>query len=102
MHVLVYICHEELNVGWISDTAGKAVRSMFFKVDQYFDLIIVSAENITLHKHIAQRVRSMFRAISVIVGNPALLLSQKSINSFVNRKVKECLKIRHPNAKMVN
>ena len=64
------------------DTAGQAACSMFFRVDQYFDFIIVSAENTTLHKYIAQNVRSIFRAISEIVGNPVLVPSQKSINWF--------------------
>ena len=55
---------------------------MFSRVAQYFDFIVINAENTTLHKYTVQNGRSMFRAISEIVGNSVLIPSQYSLNDF--------------------
>lgn len=40
---------------------------MFFRIDQYFYLIIIKAENVTLYKYLVQDSRNTFRVISEIV-----------------------------------
>jgi hypothetical protein len=72
--------HKELNLGLIFDTAGYRASTVFFGVDWYFDFIIVSTENVTLHKHIVQNNRSMFRDMLEILGNSTLIPSQNSSN----------------------
>ena len=47
-------------------------------------IIIINAENATLQKHVLQTVRRMFWAISEIVRNFVLILSQNSFNEFFN------------------
>lgn len=50
--------------------------SVFFKVNSYFDFIVINAENASSHKPIVQDGRSTFWAISEIVGNSFLILIQ--------------------------
>lgn len=57
------------------------IYSSFLSIDQYFRLVIFNAENSTLLKHIMQNGRSVFRAISEIVGNSILIPSQNSLNN---------------------
>lgn len=52
-------------------------RQIVSRIDQYFPFIIIDAENATLHKHITQSGRSMFRIISEI-KKFALIPSQNS------------------------
>lgn len=47
-------------------------------------IIIVNVENATLQKHVLQNVRIMFWALSEIVRNFVLILSQNSFNDFLN------------------
>lgn len=52
-----------------------------FGVGQYFDLMIVNADNITSYTHLVQNGRGMFRAISI--ENSVLIASQIPLsNSF--------------------
>lgn len=66
-----------LNISYCS------ASSTLFRVDQYFDFIIVSTENATSHKYIVQNGRSIFRTTSEIVGNSVLILSQNSLSGFI-------------------
>lgn len=56
---------------------------MLFTVDQRFQFIITIAENVTLHKYIAQTGRNSIRAISETVGNSFLISSQTSFNDLL-------------------
>lgn len=47
-------------------------------------IFIVNVENATLQKHVLQNVRIMFWALSEIVRNFVLILSQNSFNDFLN------------------
>lgn len=60
-------------------------KMIFSRIDQYFHFIIINAENATLHKHITQNGRSMFKVISEIIEKFALIPSQNS--SFLLRLV---------------
>lgn len=53
-------------------------HTAFFRIEQYFDFVIISAKNATLHK-VVHNSRNMFRGISEIAGNPVLILSQHSL-----------------------
>lgn len=44
---------EELHLGGIFDAARHRASSVFFRVDRYFDLMIISAEDAASHKYIA-------------------------------------------------
>jgi hypothetical protein len=46
----LFIFQEELKLGYIFETVGLRIPSMFFRVDRYFDFTIVNAENHTFHK----------------------------------------------------
>lgn len=61
---------------------------MFFRVNQYFDFIIVNAENTTSHKCIIQNDRSMLRAPFKTIGNSVLIIGQNSCNDFFSVKFK--------------
>jgi hypothetical protein len=78
----LFIC-KELNSGWIFDTAGHR-ESLLFRVNQYFDFIIVDAENASLHKYVLQNGRSICRTISEIAGNSVLIEIQ--IHLMISRK----------------
>lgn len=56
-------------VRWICHTA-------FFRIEQYFDFVIISAKNATLHK-VVHNSRNMFRGVSEIAGNPVLILRRR-------------------------
>ena len=77
----LFIC-KELNSGWIFDTAGHR-ESLLFRVNQYFDFIIVSATNAASYKYIVLNGISTFRDISEFVGNSVLTPSQNSFNKFL-------------------
>lgn len=53
-------------------------RQIFSRIDQYFHFIIINAENATLHKHITQNGRSMFKVISEIIEKFALIPIENS------------------------
>lgn len=48
----LFIFHRTLSLDWIFDTAGHRASSVYFRIYQCFDFIIMSAENSTLHKYI--------------------------------------------------
>lgn len=68
---MIYL-HEELNFGWIYYIARHGESSSSFRIDWYFDFILINMENTTLLKHIVQTGRGMFRDISEIVKNSVL------------------------------
>lgn len=47
--VLVY-SHKAVLLSWMADTRVQRAASVFFRVGQYFDFIIVNAKNINPHK----------------------------------------------------
>lgn len=57
-----------------------------FRIDRYFDSIMVDAGNISYHKYIAQNGRHIFRAISEMVGNFVLISSQNLFDGFFFNK----------------
>lgn len=64
--------------------AGYTASSRIFRVDQLFSIIIVNAENTTLHKCVGQiNSRHIFRTSSEIVGVCALIPSQNSFNGYL-------------------
>jgi hypothetical protein len=54
-----------------------------FSADQYFDLMIVSAENATSHKYIVQNSRNRFKAMSGMAGSSVLIPSQNHLMNFL-------------------
>ena len=57
------------------DGSGHWASSAFSRVDGYFDVPIISAENITAHEYL-QNGKSLFGLISEIVGNSVLISYQ--------------------------
>lgn len=53
-------------------------HTAFFRIEQYFDFVIISAKNATLHK-VVHNSRNMFRGVSEIAGNPVLILRRHSL-----------------------
>ena len=64
------------------DSAVHRVSSVFFRVDQYFDFIIVNAMDTTSHKCVVQSGRNIFAASSEIVGHYVLIPSQNPLSNF--------------------
>lgn len=60
------------------ETLGHRVSTTFLRVDRYFDFINVSGENAFVHKYRVQDGTSIFRVISGMVENSALISSQNS------------------------
>lgn len=67
---------KELNFDGISDTLRYKISSVFFGVYPYFDVIVINAENATLHKYVIQNDKRIFRAILETVGNSVLIPGQ--------------------------
>lgn len=51
---------------------------MFFRVGQYFDFIIVNAENGILYKYLVQNGKNVLIDISEVIGNSILIPGQNS------------------------
>jgi hypothetical protein len=48
--------YKELNSGSVFDVVGGRTPSMyFFRVDQYFDFVIINSENATWHNYTVQK-----------------------------------------------
>ena len=58
------------------DTVVLIASSMFLYINWYFDFIIINVENDASSKYVVQNGRSLFRAISEIVGNSILIKHQ--------------------------
>lgn len=59
----------------------------YFKVDQYFALMIINAENTSSHKFRLSNVRSMFRAISEVVEIPSQSQAQVHLMIFFYNEI---------------
>lgn len=70
--------YEELNFDWTFDPIWFRVSPMFVRLGQYFDFIIVSAENGILYKYLVQNGKSKLIDISEVIGNSVLILGQNS------------------------
>lgn len=67
---------------------------MLFRVDWYFDFLIISTENTTSHKHTILNGRRMFKAMSEMAGNPFSLTSPAKIHydfPFMNIKYQRAI-----------
>jgi hypothetical protein len=58
----------------------------FFRVDQYFYFKLILAGKFALHKYIIQNGRSVFGAISEMVGNSVLIPNQNVFSGFMKFK----------------
>jgi hypothetical protein len=95
--MLVYFTEVNLDwvfdtADWVFDTAGRRDSSNSFRVDWYFDFIIVNAEDITLYKYTVKKSRSICRAISVVIGN-LVFIPKSDFSSQIFLKLKSLTQI---------
>lgn len=68
-----------------------------FRIDWYFDFIIISLEYNASQKYVVQNSRIIFRAILEIIRNFVLILSQNPLNFFWNSGQKIMFKVKYSN-----
>lgn len=78
--------NKETSLGWL-DIWGFRTSSIFFRIHQYFDFIIINAMNAISFKHTLQDGRRMFSNISDTIENNVLTWSQNSFDNLYESQV---------------
>lgn len=82
MRYMGLLLHKEWSLSWLFDTAGHRASLVLFRVDWFFEFMVVNAESAISHKYAIKSGTSIFRTLSETVGSSVLFCARILLTFF--------------------